>query len=147
LYQLKAYFFPRQRRGKKWAIVPNSKIIRCIVPFIGHCRRCDTQFDSMLGGPCSGYINFTSVYIAWLCGAIFLHLPSFASLGIDFKTDLSLLLTVFLFSLLVSLSSTLSRVIFPLFLRVSPGSANECTGQMEMTHSIDVRGFTKPAIL
>ena len=50
---------------------------------------------------CSGYINFTSVYIAWLCGAIFLHLPSFASLGIDFKTDLSLLLTVFLFSLLV----------------------------------------------
>lgn len=51
---------------------------------------------------CSGYINFTSVYIAWLCGAMFLHLPSFASLGIDFKTDLSLLLTVFLFSLLVS---------------------------------------------
>ena len=51
---------------------------------------------------CSGYINFTSVYIAWLCGAIFLHLPSFASLGLDFKTDLSLLLTVFLLSLLVN---------------------------------------------
>ena len=52
--------------------------------------------------PRSGYINFTSVYIAWLCGAIFLHLPSFASLGLDFKTDLSLLLTVFLLSLLVN---------------------------------------------
>ena len=50
---------------------------------------------------CSGYINFTSVYIAWLSIAIFLHLPSFESLGIDFKTDLSLLFTVFLLSILV----------------------------------------------
>ena len=58
---------------------------------------------------CSGYINFTSVYIAWLCGAIFLHLPSFASLGIDFKTDLSLLLTIFLLSLLVIADSLLQK--------------------------------------
>lgn len=56
--------------------------------------------------PCSGYINFSSVYIGWLCGAVFLHLPSLKSLGLDFRTDVSVLLTLFLLSLLVRLRST-----------------------------------------
>ena len=49
----------------------------------------------------SGYINFSSVYIGWLCGAVFLHLPSLKSMGLDFRTDVSVLLTLFLLSLLV----------------------------------------------
>ncbi len=48
-----------------------------------------------------GYINFYAVYIGWLCSAVFLHLPSFQALGIDVRTDLSVLLTIFLLSLLV----------------------------------------------
>ena len=51
----------------------------------------------------SGYINFSSVYIGWLCGAVFLHLPSLKSLGLDVRTDVSVLLTLFLLSLLVSM--------------------------------------------
>lgn len=42
------------------------------------------------------------MYILWLCGAVFLHLPSFESLGIDLKADVSVFLAVFLLSLLVS---------------------------------------------
>ena len=45
-----------------------------------------------------GFINFYSVYIGWLCSAVFLHLPSFAALGIDVKADVSILLTTFLVS-------------------------------------------------
>ena len=48
-----------------------------------------------------GYINFYAVYIGWLCSAVFLHLPSFQALGLDIRTDLSVLLTIFLLSLLV----------------------------------------------
>lgn len=48
-----------------------------------------------------GYINFYAVYIGWLCSAVFLHLPSFQALGLDVRTDLSVLLTIFLLSLLV----------------------------------------------
>ncbi len=52
---------------------------------------------------CRGYINFYSVYIGWLCSAVFVHLPKFKALGFDIKTDVSLLLTIFLLSCLVSL--------------------------------------------
>jgi hypothetical protein len=51
-----------------------------------------------LGSAEQGYINFYSVYIAWLCSAVFLHLPSVGRLGVDFKADLSILLTTFLVS-------------------------------------------------
>ena len=51
-----------------------------------------------LGSAEQGYINFYSVYIAWLCSAVFLHLPSVGELGVDFKADLSILLTTFLVS-------------------------------------------------
>ncbi|KAK9862826.1 hypothetical protein WJX84_007158 [Apatococcus fuscideae] len=52
-----------------------------------------------LGSASRGFINYSSVYILWLCGAVFLHLPSFESLGIDFKADVSVFLAVFLLSL------------------------------------------------
>jgi len=37
-----------------------------------------------------GHINFTSIYIAWLTGAVFYHLPSLDSMGVNIKVrDLS----------------------------------------------------------
>lgn len=51
---------------------------------------------------CRGYLNYYSVYLFWLGSAVFVHLPSFQSMGIDVKADISMLLTIFLLSLLVS---------------------------------------------
>ena len=48
---------------------------------------------------CSGYINWSTAYILWLLSAVFYHLPSLQSLGIDARADLSLLLTTFLLTL------------------------------------------------
>ena len=64
---------------------------------------------------CRGYINFYAVYIGWLVAAVFLHLPSFKSLGFDVRTDVSMLLTVFLLSALVrpSCSTACPRCLFP----------------------------------
>lgn len=52
-----------------------------------------------LGSAASGYINWSTVYIAWLCGAVFYHLPPLESMGFDVRADLSVLLTTFLLSL------------------------------------------------
>jgi hypothetical protein len=46
-------------------------------------------------------INWSSIYAIWLCAAVFYHSPSFASLGLDIKADVSMLIAVFLGSLLV----------------------------------------------
>jgi hypothetical protein len=46
-------------------------------------------------------INWSSVYAVWLCAAVFYHSPSFASLGLDIKADVSMLIAVFLGSLLI----------------------------------------------
>ncbi|KAL3147784.1 hypothetical protein ABBQ32_002515 [Trebouxia sp. C0010 RCD-2024] len=54
-----------------------------------------------LGSASEGYINYYSVYLFWLGSAVFVHLPSFQSMGIDVKADISMLLTVFLLSLLI----------------------------------------------
>ncbi len=54
-------------------------------------QRCDALLHCN-----TGYINFYSVYIAWLCSAVFLHLPSVGKLGLDIKADISILLTTFL---------------------------------------------------
>lgn len=35
----------------------------------------------------SGYINFTSVYLVWLVGAVFYHLPSLDSMGLNIKAS------------------------------------------------------------
>jgi hypothetical protein len=50
---------------------------------------------------CRGYVNFYSLYIVWLCSALFCHLPSFQALGIDMKADVSLALSIAASSLLV----------------------------------------------
>lgn len=54
-----------------------------------------------LGSASSGYVNPYSVYICWLCGTVFLHLPSLESMGFDVKADVSVLLTTFLMSMVV----------------------------------------------
>ncbi|KAH7619432.1 hypothetical protein NADE_006274 [Nannochloris sp. 'desiccata'] len=46
-------------------------------------------------------INWSSIYAVWLCAAVFYHSPSFASLGLDIKADVSMLIAVFLGSLLI----------------------------------------------
>ena len=55
---------------------------------------------------CRGYINYYSVYLFWLGSAVFVHLPSFQSMGIDVKADISMLLTIFLLSLLVRFNTS-----------------------------------------
>ncbi|WIA33540.1 hypothetical protein OEZ86_006664 [Tetradesmus obliquus] len=54
-----------------------------------------------LGSAHRGYVNFYSLYIVWLCSALFCHLPSFQTLGIDMKADVSLALSIAASSLLV----------------------------------------------
>jgi hypothetical protein len=49
-----------------------------------------------------GYLNFGTLYICWLCSAVFCHLPSLESLGIDIKADVSLGLSIAASSFLVS---------------------------------------------
>ncbi|KAL6745958.1 hypothetical protein V8C86DRAFT_2959352, partial [Haematococcus lacustris] len=54
-----------------------------------------------LGSASRAYINYSALYIAWLCGALFYHLPSLETMGIDIKADVSMLIVVFLSSLVV----------------------------------------------
>ena len=52
---------------------------------------------------CRGYINLYTLYISWLCSAVFVHLPSLQSMGFDVRADITMLITILLLSLLVSL--------------------------------------------
>lgn len=54
-----------------------------------------------LGSASERNINWSSIYAVWLCAAVFYHSPSFASLGLDIKADVSMLIAVFLGSLLI----------------------------------------------
>jgi hypothetical protein len=47
------------------------------------------------------YVNFACRYVAWLLIAALYHLPSFHSMGVDIRMNLSLFFTLFLASLLV----------------------------------------------
>ncbi|GIL77238.1 hypothetical protein Vretifemale_6729 [Volvox reticuliferus] len=47
----------------------------------------------------SGYINFSALYIVWLCSAVFYHLPSLEQLGLDIRADVSMLIVAFMSSL------------------------------------------------
>lgn len=55
-----------------------------------------------LGSARRGYVNLSTAYICWLMLAVFYHLPSLETLGIDVRADLSLLLSVACYSLAVS---------------------------------------------
>ncbi|KAL4423131.1 hypothetical protein ABPG77_004814 [Micractinium sp. CCAP 211/92] len=52
-----------------------------------------------LGSVSSGYINYSTIYICWLLMAVFYHLPSLESMGINIKADISMWLACFLGSL------------------------------------------------
>lgn len=52
-----------------------------------------------LGSVSSGYINYSTIYICWLLMAVFYHLPSLESMGINIKADVSMWLACFLGSL------------------------------------------------
>ncbi|KAK2079809.1 hypothetical protein QBZ16_002204 [Prototheca wickerhamii] len=56
------------------------------------------QIRIRLGSASRAQINWSTLYIAWLCSAVFYHLPSLDSLGIDLRGDLSILLITFLLS-------------------------------------------------
>lgn len=47
------------------------------------------------------YINYTGIYMCWLIAALFYHLPSLDSLGINVRADVSLTIVVTLGSLMV----------------------------------------------
>mmetsp|Transcript_31178 Transcript_31178/g.92977 ORF Transcript_31178/g.92977 Transcript_31178/m.92977 type:complete len:1354 (-) Transcript_31178:1870-5931(-) len=54
---------------------------------------------SGFGSASRGVINFHSLYIMWLCSAVFYHLPSLEALGLDAKADTSLAIAVFIATL------------------------------------------------
>ncbi|KDD75103.1 hypothetical protein H632_c869p0, partial [Helicosporidium sp. ATCC 50920] len=54
-----------------------------------------------LGSASNARVNWNTIYILWLMGALFYHVPPLASLGLDVRGDLSMALTVFLLSLVV----------------------------------------------
>ena len=54
-----------------------------------------------------GYINLYTLYIFWLCSAVFVHLPSLQSMGFDVRADITMLITILLLSLLVRNQSLL----------------------------------------
>ncbi|KAK9835056.1 hypothetical protein WJX81_007542 [Elliptochloris bilobata] len=84
-----------------------------------------------LGSASAGYINFYAVYIGWLCSAVFLHLPSFQALGIDIRTDLSVLLTIFLLSLLVLGALHACHLLAVGVGAAAPGGARGAAGRKE----------------
>ncbi|GFR41996.1 hypothetical protein Agub_g2810, partial [Astrephomene gubernaculifera] len=61
-----------------------------------------------------GYINFSTLYIVWLCSAVFYHLPSLEQLGLDVRADVSMLIVAFLSSLaaLVALSGLHTAAVY-----------------------------------
>jgi len=87
-------------RACSWLDI-GASIVRRIPP-VGWLNATASAWETIcrLQDVCSrsraGYINFYSVYIAWLCSAVFLHLPSMGKLGLDIKADISILLTTFL---------------------------------------------------
>lgn len=78
------------------------------------------SFAHLLSVTCRGYLNYYSVYLFWLGSAVFVHLPSFQSMGIDVKADISMLLTIFLLSLLVTIIPSTGFVWFQQLLICQP---------------------------
>ena len=42
-----------------------------------------------------GTINWTTLYLGWLCSAVFYHLPSLKSFGLDVRADVSVFIVTF----------------------------------------------------
>ncbi len=64
-----------------------------------------------------GYLNLSTLYIVWLCAAVFYHLPSLEQLGLDVRADLSLLIVAFIATLAVRRPTSSPRT------RASPARA------------------------
>lgn len=80
------------------------------------------------GSASRGYINWTTIYAVWLCAAVFYHLPSLDTLGLDVKADLSMFITVFLGSIAVLGSVSGAYGIGILFRLVSPRLLDRTSG-------------------
>ncbi|GLI59475.1 hypothetical protein VaNZ11_001358 [Volvox africanus] len=76
-----------------------------------------------LGSAKRGYINFSALYIVWLCSAVFYHLPSLEQLGLDIRADVSMLIVAFMSSL-VALSLLAGLHTAAVSLRLVPRRAN-----------------------
>lgn len=50
---------------------------------------------------CRAHLDFNRLYIAWLVGAVFYHLPSLEAMGVPVKADVSLAIVVFTSTLAV----------------------------------------------
>jgi hypothetical protein len=87
--------------------------------------------------PRRGYLNFYSLYIVWLCSALFCHLPSFQALGIDMKADVSLALSIAASSLLVLgvLHGLQLLLIHVKLLAPAPGTRMACQATVIQGHS------------
>eukprot|EP00210_Caulerpa_lentillifera_P006894 g6591.t1 len=63
-----------------------------------------------IGSASSGYLNYYSIYIFWLCSAVFYHLPKLEDMGMDLKADISVMIFVFTVTvLMISLMHGLHR--------------------------------------
>jgi hypothetical protein len=63
-----------------------------------------------------------TLYIVWLCSAVFYHLPSFEALGVDIKADISLALSVACYSLFVSGHDQVEAVGYVILLQKEQGN-------------------------
>lgn len=72
-------------------------------------RRGDIR--NTLGSARSGRLNYRTIYTAWLVSAVLYHVPALSAIGIDARTDLSMLLTSM--SLPISAPPLASRLLVP----------------------------------
>lgn len=85
-----------------------------------------------LGSAQSGYLNFYSLHIIWLCSSVFLHLPGLAELGLDVRADMSILLTTFLVSLAVLVVTHVLHALAVALHVIAPALQNPRAGQREV---------------
>ncbi|KAK9809330.1 hypothetical protein WJX73_005806 [Symbiochloris irregularis] len=98
-------------------------------------------FSKGIGSASSGFINLYSVYISWLCGAVFLHLPSLEALGFNIKADVSVLLVVFLVSVVALGSLHALHAVAVMSKALSPSLYNPLAGRHAMTSLVLLNSF------
>lgn len=85
-----------------------------------------------LGSAQSGYVNYYSLHIIWLCSSVFLHLPGLAELGLDVRADMSILLTTFLVSLAALAVAHGLHSLAVTFHVIAPALQNPSAGRREV---------------
>jgi len=61
-----------------------------------------TDIRHTLGSARQGRLNYRTLYTVWLVAAVLYHVPTLSALGIDIRSDVSLLLTVFIVTFALS---------------------------------------------